>query len=689
MITELRIPYPDFKMGDMIDPEQHDMNNLYIQLKVNSIVELCNKITGEDPSGVTGAELMALKPIAPFTETKIQTFLQALINRLQASTGATGANLIGTTAKIKLTGTNVEAQLAFIDAWMQTAFVGTAQLQDASVTTPKLANLNVTEQKIADLAVTTPKLNNGAVTNTKLGEASVGTSKIIDLNVTTSKLADLAVTDPKLASNSVTTSKILNLAVTEPKLADLNVTRPKLANRAVDSTKLELLAVQNENIANQAVGNTKLAERSVTSTKIGTEQVKLEHLDPALLQTLPESQLTQKVLKLETDVGQLQMKDTTHDSQIEYLTTFGTTLNNALSTHMANSTIHITNTERINWNAKRNINTGGDSSAQDPDTLLDPLFLTSHAKVQSPGKSGEHWYVQQIFYAGTENRTQWASMYVGSTSDFKVRHCYGGVWSAWSPSLQTLQQGGGSVTYGHFVAEPSSTSVGTTRTLTIPEGVKTIYVTAIGAGGGGGGGGNIGPGFIGGGGGSGAIAYRVPVAVTPGESLSIVLGSGGAGGATNGLSQNQGATGGSGGSTSVIRSGTTLVGVSGGNGGFGVQSNTNGSGGLGGTSAIRNGFNLATRPTSNGRNSDDSWKPVAYGTIYRGFGASSTAGGNLVGADANASNNGVIFSFLSSFYSSVFGNSFQYIGAGGNGGTNGNSSGYVGYSGIAFIEWGL
>lgn len=117
MIIELRIPYPDFKMGDMIDPEQHDMNNLYLQSKINELVSLVNQFTGDVSGAQAGAEIISLKPIPPFTQNKIQTFLETLVARLQSISASTsGAQFIGSAPIAGVTGSNVLDQLRNIVA---------------------------------------------------------------------------------------------------------------------------------------------------------------------------------------------------------------------------------------------------------------------------------------------------------------------------------------------------------------------------------------------------------------------------------------------------------------------------------------------------------------------------------------------------------------------------------------------
>lgn len=111
-IKELQMPYQDFKLGDFIDPDQHDANNFYIQSKINEILLVLNQITDSSTSGKSGADIVSLTPIAPFASKKLQAFLQEAITRLQSTTkGASGADFISSTTIAGVTGNTVQAQL--------------------------------------------------------------------------------------------------------------------------------------------------------------------------------------------------------------------------------------------------------------------------------------------------------------------------------------------------------------------------------------------------------------------------------------------------------------------------------------------------------------------------------------------------------------------------------------------------
>lgn len=239
----------------------------------------------------------------------------------------------------------------------------------------------------------------------------------------------------------------------------------------------------------------------------------------------------------------------------------------------------------------------------------------------------------------------------------------GAVGANWTPSL--------SQTDLHGIARFTAGGV-----FVVPQNVTVIYVSAVGGGGGGGGSGdnNLGngpTGSCGAGGGAGQSVVRLPVSVTPGASLTVVVGIGGIGGtgATQGLNNATG--GGSGGTTSL---GGALVSLNGGSSGAsGESANASGRSGPLGGSGYPNGG-----PGSDGAagSSGNGW------TGRGGDGGSTPFGGGGPGGKSGfgitSATNGI----------SGFG-----FGSGGGGGgvvysTGGNGrNGGAGMPGLLTIEW--
>jgi hypothetical protein len=146
--------------------------------------------------------------------------------------------------------------------------------------------------------------------------------------------------------------------------------------------------------------------------------------------------------------------------------------------------------------------------------------------------------------------------------------------AVWNNRLYVV--GGNSGTANQVVYQTPGTS-----TFTVPTGVTSVTVQAWGAGGSGGNG-SSGTGSGGGGGGGGFA--RATLTVTPGESLTINVGSGG----TKAVAASDGGYGG--GFSAVLRSATYLVQAGGGGGGGGAQgTSAGGAGGAGGGATAVNG----------------------------------------------------------------------------------------------------
>lgn len=198
------------------------------------------------------------------------------------------------------------------------------------------------------------------------------------------------------------------------------------------------------------------------------------------------------------------------------------------------------------------------------------------------------------------------------------------------------------------------TSTGSS-TFTIPAGVTAVKVTLVGAGGAGGGGtatANTG----GPGGGSGAMAVKWLTGLTPGNTISTSVGTGGTG--------VSGGSGNAGGNTTISSGTQSITTVTAGGGGGGTGGAAGGAFGGGGGSATNGDLNFSGNEgqfmignTNTGQN----------GT------ASPFAGGAPRGASAGANN----------------GNSGNSVGAGGSGGGGGtgNTTGGAGANGLIVFEW--
>ena len=165
------------------------------------------------------------------------------------------------------------------------------------------------------------------------------------------------------------------------------------------------------------------------------------------------------------------------------------------------------------------------------------------------------------------------------------------------------------------------TTTGTTS-WTVPAGTNSVDIVAVGGGGYGGlqGGGN-GPG--GGGGGGGALAYKNDWSVTPGDSMTIVVGAGGTSATIDG------------GDSTVSYASNTLVAGGGESGGDGTTNTNGGPGGQGGQpSGFRDGGGSGGSGADGGPDDGDDGNPGSGG----GAGGYSGNGGDGINAPSPSSN---------------------------------------------------
>ena len=208
------------------------------------------------------------------------------------------------------------------------------------------------------------------------------------------------------------------------------------------------------------------------------------------------------------------------------------------------------------------------------------------------------------------------------------------------------------------VGQSAFTTPGT-YTFIVPLG--TTSISAVVVGGGGGGGNDTNPDEAGSGGGGGGLAYQTSIAVTPGESLTVVVGAGGGSDTAGGQSN-------------INRSGTNLVAANG--GGRGQSPDDGNAGGAGGTVVVGTGGAGGAGGATTGTNTQGSGGGGAGG--YSGTGGTGQDGDTTPAATAGAGGAG------GGGGQNAGGGGVGILGAGGNGaaGTAGVGGG-AGSSGTA------
>tara|TARA_B100000131_G_C18108647_1_gene608812 strand:+ start:130 stop:1707 length:1578 start_codon:yes stop_codon:yes gene_type:complete len=241
-----------------------------------------------------------------------------------------------------------------------------------------------------------------------------------------------------------------------------------------------------------------------------------------------------------------------------------------------------------------------------------------------------------------------------------------------------------------FNAQKEYTTSGT-HTFEVPVGVTSISALCVGGGGGGGGAGTAYADA--GAGGGGGLSYGT-MAVTPGEYLTVVVGSGGNGGAWY-------ADGANGGNSQLKRSSTVLLQGGGGSKGTRSYSYTYGDGGDGGTSTgtERDGGGEGGNGGNGGGGGGGGGGAAGYsgnggnGRSYPGAGSGTDgSGGGGGGAGANGYSSGYIYwSRTSGGGVGIYGEGSNGTGGSayndGNPGSGGSSANYGGGGGGAYRNY--
>jgi hypothetical protein len=215
------------------------------------------------------------------------------------------------------------------------------------------------------------------------------------------------------------------------------------------------------------------------------------------------------------------------------------------------------------------------------------------------------------------------------------------VGSGTATSGQVLSADGGGGAAWQALTFPPGGPMGVTEftsngNFLVPAGVTRVRVDAYGAGGGGGGADTSSTVIVAGGGGGGGAYEGGVVAVTPGSTLTVVIG---AAGATGSNASGTPTNGGNGGATQLLNGATVLISANGGSGGTASGNNTQGTGGSGGAAGTlspgvnHSGINGQTpsAATFNQGNGGPGYIPPGYALLFTSAGLIGNGGiGGLV-----------------------------------------------------------
>ena len=156
MILNFNVTYPDFELGQIIAPDELDVNFADLTIRCNELIDLVNQIT--DGGASSGADAINVSTIVPFASTTLQTFLQEVVNRLQSNTdGLSGADFVASTLIPGVSGSTIQAQLeslkTLLDSLQTQINTNTANLQTQVTTNANFISGMQAQKSVLDTTI--------------------------------------------------------------------------------------------------------------------------------------------------------------------------------------------------------------------------------------------------------------------------------------------------------------------------------------------------------------------------------------------------------------------------------------------------------------------------------------------------------------------------------------------------------
>lgn len=174
MISKFNVSYPDFELGQIINPEEFDVNNADIANRLNLVIDVLNQITdGVNSAGqpADGTAIIDSGTISPFTSGKLQALLEEIVARLRSTTDSiSGADFIGLTPVSGWNSNTVQSQFeelkSVTDQMTADRISGDNNLQSQITTLNGTVSSHGTRLSSAETSITSLQSSKADVSNT-------------------------------------------------------------------------------------------------------------------------------------------------------------------------------------------------------------------------------------------------------------------------------------------------------------------------------------------------------------------------------------------------------------------------------------------------------------------------------------------------------------------------------------------
>jgi hypothetical protein len=114
-LQQILLPYPEFQLGAIIDPFEHNANNSEMLIKINQMVTVLNSFIGGEANTSISAMAIHMPAVDPIIASDLETFLRTLISSLRSvEKDKSGAHFVKSTPIRGIPGETIWEQLSFI-----------------------------------------------------------------------------------------------------------------------------------------------------------------------------------------------------------------------------------------------------------------------------------------------------------------------------------------------------------------------------------------------------------------------------------------------------------------------------------------------------------------------------------------------------------------------------------------------
>ena len=128
-MERFEISFPEFRLGDIIDPDEANTNNADISFKLNEIIDALNSLWNDGEGGTSiiniRGNVIDIKKIEGFESESVEDFLNELVTKLASTEeGASGASIIGVAPSHDMQGSTVEERFRSLHDHVESGLQG-------------------------------------------------------------------------------------------------------------------------------------------------------------------------------------------------------------------------------------------------------------------------------------------------------------------------------------------------------------------------------------------------------------------------------------------------------------------------------------------------------------------------------------------------------------------------------------